>query len=77
MIVTGIEHCKFTNKEGNEISFDRVTLLYDILPDRGEGQSAEVVNVNPEKTLGLTIGEDVDVLYNKFGKVSRFDYVHS
>lgn len=76
MVVTGIEHCRFTNKEGKEISFDRVTLLQDVPSERGEGQSAEVVNVNPEKTIGLTIGEDVEVLYNRFGKVSRFDYVH-
>lgn len=75
MIVTGIEHCKFENKEGKEVIFDRLTLLSDIHPDRGEGQSAEVVNVNPEKTIGLTLGEDVEVLYNKYGKVSRFEYV--
>lgn len=75
MIVTGIEHCKFENKEGKEVSFDRVTLLSDIPPAKGEGQTAEVVNVGSEKTIGLTLGEDVEVLYNKFGKVSRFEYV--
>lgn len=75
MLVAGIEHCNFTNKEGKDVSFDRVTLLYDIASDRGEGQAAEIVNVNPEKTIGLSLGEDVEVLYNKFGKVRRFEYV--
>lgn len=75
MIVTGIEHCKFTNKDGKEVTFDRVTLLSEIPPERGKGQAAEVVNVGTDKTCGLLIGEDVEVLYNKFGKVSRFEYV--
>lgn len=75
MIVTGIEHCNFTNKEGKEVSFDRVTLLSDIHPQKGEGQAADVVNVGQDKTIGLSIGDDVEVLYNKYGKVSRFEYV--
>lgn len=75
MIVTGIEHCNFQNKEGKDVSFDRVTLLSDIRPERGEGQAAEVVNVGPDKTVGLVIGDQVEVLYNKYGKVSRFEYV--
>ena len=75
MIVTGIEHCIFQNKEGKDVSFDRVTLLSDIRPELGEGQAAEVVNVGQDKTAGLSIGDEVEVLYNKYGKVSRFDYV--
>lgn len=75
MIVVGIEHCQFTNKEGKEIKFDRVSLLSDIPSDRGEGQTAEVVSCSPDKSLGLTVGEDVELLYNKYGKVQRFDYV--
>ena len=74
MIVTGIEHCKFV-KDGKEVTFDRVTLLAEISPEKGEGQSAEIINVSPEKSAGLTIGEDVEVLYNKYGKVRRFEYV--
>lgn len=77
MIVTGIEHCKFTNKEGQEITFDRVTLLEDIPFSRGEGRSAVVVNCSPDKAEGLSLGEEVEVLYNRYGKVSRFDYVSS
>lgn len=75
MIVTGIEHCSFTNKEGKEVTFERVTLLSDIPEKRGEGQAAEVVNVGSDKIVGLSIGDEVEVLYNKYGKVSRFDYV--
>lgn len=75
MIVTGIEHCKFENKEGKEVSFDRVTLLYDIPTERGNGQGAEVVNVGPDKANGLCVGDVVELLYNKYGKVTRFEYV--
>lgn len=75
MILTGIEHCKFQNKEGKEVVFERVTLLQDVAPERGDGQSAEVLNVSSDKIAGFTIGDDVEPLYNKFGKVRRFEYV--
>ena len=75
MIVTGIEHCKFTNQEGKEIKFDRVSLLSDIPLEKGEGQAAEVVSCSPDKSAGLTVGDDVELLYNKYGKIQRFDYI--
>lgn len=75
MIVTGIEHCKFTNKEGKEVKFERVTLLGDIPAGKGIGQTADVVNVSVDKLGDISIGDDVEVLYNKYGKVSRFEYV--
>lgn len=75
MIISGIEHCKFVNKENKTVEFERVTLMYDIPADKGEGQAAEIVNVSADKVEGLTIGEDVEILYNKYGKVRRFDYV--
>ena len=75
MIITGIEHCSFTNKNGEEVKFDRVTLLSEIPTKKGEGQAAEVVNVGSDKILGFAVGDDVEILYNKYGKVSRFEYV--
>lgn len=75
MLVAGIEHCKFTNKEGKDVSFDRITLLDEILGSKGVGHSAIVVNCSPEKSNLLSVGEEVEVLYNRFGKVSRFEYV--
>jgi len=75
MVVSGIENCKFINKEGKEVSFCRVTLLYDVPDDRGTGRAADVVNVGPEKVSGIEVGDTVEVLYNKFGKVSRFEYI--
>ena len=75
MEVVGIEHCKFTNKENKEVSFDRISLLRDIDPNRGEGQAAEVVNVSPEKVAGIQIGDNIEVFYNRFGKVSKLELV--
>lgn len=78
MIVVGIEHRKFTNKEGKEVEFERVTMLYDINPQTGDGQGAVVVNSSAEKLneIGLQVGDDVEPLYNKFGKIRRFEYVN-
>ena len=73
MIVTGIEKVTFTNKEGQQVSFTRVTLLRDIAPERGIGQSAEVVNCSPDKSAGLEVGDLVKVFYNRYGKVEQFD----
>ena len=73
MTVTGIEHCQFVNKKGEEVRFDRITLYRDIPADRGEGQAAEVITCSTEKSAGLELGDEVEVLYNRYGKVVMFD----
>lgn len=73
MIVSGIEKVTFTNKEGQQITFNRVTLLRDIAPERGIGQTADVVNCSLDKSAGLEVGDLVKVLYNRYGKVEMFD----
>lgn len=75
MVIVGIEHRNFTNKEGKEVKFDLVSLLSEIPPGKGEGQTAEVVSCSPDKSAGLSLGEDVEILYNKYGKILRFEYV--
>lgn len=75
MIVLGIEHCQFVNKKGDVVKFDRISLYKDIPADRGEGQAAEVITCNPDKSSGLEIGDEVEVLYNRFGKVVMFDII--
>lgn len=77
MKLIGIEHVTFTNNEGDEVSFDKVYLLSPIKAERGEGDAVTIINCSPSKTEGLTIGEDVEPLYNRFGKVRRFDYIVS
>lgn len=73
MIVAGIEKVTFTNKEGQQVTFNRITLLRDIPSDRGFGQSADVVNCSLDKSAGLEVGDSVKVLYNRYGKVEMFD----
>lgn len=75
MKVIGIEHVKFTSKDGEEVTFDKVSCVEKLKPEKGEGETAHVFNVSPDKTSGLTIGEEVEPLYNRFGKVRRFDYI--
>lgn len=77
MKLIGIEHVTFTNSEGEEVKFDRVYLLTPIKADKGEGDAVTTINCSPYKTEGLTIGEEVEPLYNRFGKVRRFDYIVS
>lgn len=75
MKVIGIEHVKFKAKDGEEVSFDRVSCVEKLKPEKGEGETAHVFNVASDKAAGLTIGEEVEPLYNRFGKVRRFDYI--
>lgn len=75
MRIIGIEHVKFTAKDGKEVCFDKVSAVEPLAPEKGEGETAFVFNVSPDKTQGLTCGEEVEVLYNRFGKVRRFDYI--
>lgn len=73
MYVAGIEKIKFKGKDGADVEFCQITLLSDIRPDRGIGQTADVVRCAPDKCAGLEIGDTVEVLYNKSGRVMRFD----
>lgn len=75
MRIIGIEHVTFIGKDGQEVSFDRVSAVEKLDPKKGEGETAHTFNVSPDKTKGLTIGEDVEPLFNRFGKVRRFDYI--
>lgn len=75
MKIIGVEHVKFTAKDGKDVEYDRVSAVEKIEPERGEGKTAYTFNVSPDKTQGLTIGEEVEPLYNRFGKVRRFDYI--
>lgn len=74
MTVVGIEKRSF-KKENEEVVFARVTLLQDLIEPYGEGQSADVVNVSLDKIQGLQIGDEVEVSYNKYGKVRKFEVI--
>lgn len=74
MTVVGIERKSF-QKENERVEFARVTLLQDLIEPYGEGQSADVVNVSLDKIQGLNIGDEVEVSYNKYGKVRRFEVI--
>lgn len=75
MKIIGIEHVKFRAKDGEEVTFDKVSCTEEIRPEKGEGLTAHLFNVSSDKTVGLTVGEEVEPLYNRFGKVRRFDYI--
>lgn len=75
MKIIGIEHVKFIAKDGEEVCFDKVSAVEPLAPEKGEGETAFVFNVSPDKTVGLYVGDAVEVLYNRFGKVRRFDQI--
>ena len=75
MRIIGIEHVKFTNKDNEVVEFDKVYAVETIRAAQGDGERAYTFNVGTDKTAGLTIGEDVEPLYNRFGRVRRFDYI--
>lgn len=57
------------------MEYARVTLLEDLIEPHGEGQTADVVNVALDKLEGLKVGDEVEVSYNKYGKVRKFEVV--
>lgn len=75
MRIIGIEHVQFRSRDGEVVNFDKVTAVERIKPEKGEGETAYTFNVSPAKTQGLTVGQEVEVLYNRFGKVRRFDCI--
>lgn len=72
--IIGILDTSFKTKDGVQIEGKTFFATEPIDPKRGEGLSAErfFLSKNKLETLDFTpaVGQDVDVFFNRFGKVS-------
>lgn len=77
--VIGIEEIHFTGKNGDEVHGKRVHFTDNIDADRGVGEAADKVFLSAAKlaALGFTpaVGMDVDILYDKGGRVKAVNVV--
>ena len=72
--IIGCEHKNFTTKEGDTIEGVSLYVTDKIPPQRGEGCTGDRIFLSKNKLADLpfvpAVGMEVEVLYNKYGKVS-------
>lgn len=67
----------FTDRKTNEvISFAKLFITYPAPEDMkgAEGEVAEAISVKPELAAQISINSEVELYYNKYGKVHAFDF---
>ena len=72
--IMGLEQKSFTTKEGDTIEGTSIYITDKIPPQRGEGCTGDLIFLSKNKLNDLSfvpaVGMDIEVLYNKYGKVS-------
>ncbi len=72
--IIGFERKSFTTKEGDTIEGTSLYIAEKIPPQRGEGCMGDRIFLSKNKLADLpfvpAVGMEVEVLYNKYGKVS-------
>lgn len=72
--IMGLEQKSFTTKEGDTIEGTSIYITDKIPPQRGEGCTGDRIFLSKNKLNDLSfvpaVGMDIEVLYNKYGKVS-------
>ena len=70
--VIGLKEVNFTAKDGKNIVGTRLYLTYE--DEDCEGFACEAIYMPVLiSQLGVCVGDTIDVIYNKYGKVSRID----
>lgn len=73
--IIGIVNTSFTAKDGTEINGTNLYLTELIDKKKGQGESAEKIFLSANRVkdipFKLEVGMDVEVLYNRFGKVKE------
>ena len=73
--IIGVLQTAFTTKDGNAISGTTLYVTEPIPANRGKGSSADKVFLSStklaEQDFVPAVGQEVDVLFNKFGKVAK------
>lgn len=74
MEVIGIKRCDFRANDGNQISGYQIFAIKPI-EKNGDGYEAEKLFLSDQKVLGGSVvpavGKEIEVTYNKYGKVDK------
>lgn len=76
MKVVGIRNVDFTAQDGNKISGMSIYCSYEITKN-GEGYAVEKIFLSDRKMNDCgyvpSVGDEVNITYNRFGKVDRVE----
>ena len=77
--IVGLSRTSFTGQDGTPVEVKTFFVTEPIDPKRGEGVSAERFFLSRAKLAALDfspeVGQVVDVLYNRFGRVTSLSLV--
>lgn len=69
--VIGIQHRKYTNKSGKEVEGYNLFLTYEDKAVNGLGALREWVNPETMEESMVNVGDECELLYNRWGRVDR------
>lgn len=67
--VIGLKRRQYTNKKGREVSGYNVYLTYEDKCTDGHACLAEWCSCELVQDAGLAVGDNVELLYNRYGRV--------
>lgn len=73
MIIVGIEDVNYVSKKtGRAVTGVKLHLTYPLDDDKGDGQGvvSEFCSSNIPVVNTLTVGDEVEILYNRFGGIA-------
>lgn len=69
--IIGIENVDYTSKRtGNRVTGKKLYFTEPLPDDKGEGLFCDNVFVTNQMAMDIEIGDEVDILYNKYGNVA-------
>ena len=72
MTVIGKRTGSFQDKQtGQNVTFGKLYVVYE--SKNVEGQVAEAISVKPDLLKDIPVGSEIELYYNKFGRVFSFD----
>lgn len=75
--IIGTQQTSFKTKEGTTITGTTIYFTDEIAPEKGKGVSADRIFVSSNKLAILdfvpTPGQEIEILYNKFGKIAKLN----
>lgn len=74
MTVIGKRTGSFRDQQtGQDVTFGKLYVVYDA--KNVEGQVAESISVKPDLLKDIPVGSEVELYYNKYGRVFSFDLI--
>ena len=69
--VIGIQHRKYTNKQGREVEGYNLFATYEEKGVDGLACVREWVSVDVMEDSGVSVGDSVELGYNRYGRIER------